>query len=93
VSIGWLVIALPGWHILSQQASTCIDGTTGKNHANGKDTGPRRGAHYHATQLVDFPPITREIAMPRAPWSYRLAILQHGSNMRAHSCFPGTKIE
>jgi hypothetical protein len=88
-----MVTSLPRWHILSQQASARIGVTTGKNHANGRRTGPRRGAHHHATQLVDFPPITRGIAMPRAPWSYRLAILQHGSNMRAHSCFPGTKIE
>jgi hypothetical protein len=33
-----MVTALPRWHILSQQASTRIGGTTGKNHANGKHT-------------------------------------------------------
>jgi hypothetical protein len=93
VSFSRLVAALPGWHILYQQASTRIGGTTGKKHANGKRTGPCRGAHHHATQLVDLPLNTRGIAIPRAAWSYRLAILQHGSNMRADSCFPGTKIE
>jgi hypothetical protein len=33
------------------------------------------GAHHHATQLVDLPINTCGIAMPCAPWSYRLAIL------------------
>jgi hypothetical protein len=67
--------------------------STGKKHASGGRAGPHHGCASLGPQLVDLPINTRGIAMPRAAWSHRLAILQHGSNMRAHSCFPGTKIE
>jgi hypothetical protein len=85
---------LPEWHILYQQVSACIGaGPPARTTPTANTPDLAMDAHHHATQLVDLPINTHRIAMPCASWSYRLAILQHGSNMRAHSCFPGTKIE